>query len=150
MPLVMLDYDHNELVKIATELNDPDLVNHIILTGYVSNTELPAIYSQALIMLYPSLRESFGIPVLEAMACGVPVITSNTSSLPEVADDAAVLVDPNKPEEIAGAISRLIEDSALCNELVEKGYRQSAKFSWKAMAIKVLEIYKEVVADKRK
>lgn len=150
MPLVMLDYDHNELVKIATELNDPDLVNHIILTGYVPNTELPAIYSQALIMLYPSLRESFGIPVLEAMACGVPVITSNTSSLPEVAGDAAILVNPNKPEEIAGAISRLIENSALCSELVEKGYKQSAKFSWKAMASRVFEIYKEVVPDNAK
>jgi glycosyltransferase involved in cell wall biosynthesis len=75
----MLDYDRSELEKILDEIEDKDLIDKIILTGYVVNTDLPSIYCQSDLFLYPSLRESFGIPMLEAMACGVPVITSNTS-----------------------------------------------------------------------
>ena len=84
----MLDYDLAELEKLLTEIGDKSLINRIILTGYVTNTDLPAIYSQCEVFLYPSLRESFGIPMLEAMACGVPVIASNQTSLPEIIGDA--------------------------------------------------------------
>jgi len=97
--------------------------------------------------LYPSLRESFGIPMLEAMACGVPVITSNTSSMPEVAGDAALLIDPFKPEEITAAMIRILEDKNLKSGLISKGFVQAAKFSWKAMARNVLEIYREIGDD---
>ncbi|WP_372744824.1 glycosyltransferase family 4 protein, partial [Lutibacter sp.] len=92
--LVMLDYDSKELEKLLDEIGDKQLIEQIVLTGYVVNTDLPAIYSLCKIFLYPSLRESFGIPMLEAMGCGVPVITSNTSSMPEVAGDAAHIIDP--------------------------------------------------------
>jgi glycosyltransferase involved in cell wall biosynthesis len=142
--LVMLDYDHAELEKLLNEIGDPQLINHIVLTGYVVNTDLPAIYSQCEVFLYPSLRESFGIPMLEAMACGVPVITSDTSSMPEVAGDAALLVDPFKTDEITAAMIRLTEDINLKNSLVNKGLEQAAKFSWKAMAQQVLEIYRTI------
>jgi glycosyltransferase involved in cell wall biosynthesis len=144
--LVMLDYDLNELEKILDEIGDPELINRIILTGYVVNTDLPAIYSQCEVFLYPSLRESFGIPMLEAMASGAPVITSNTSSMPEVAGNAALLVDPFKPEEITAAMIRVVADKDLKADMLSKGFVQAAKFSWKAMAQHVLEIYREIGA----
>jgi glycosyltransferase involved in cell wall biosynthesis len=146
--LVMLDYDHNELEKLLDEIGDKALINSIVLTGYVINTDLPAIYCQAKVFLYPSLRESFGIPMLEAMACGVPVITSNTSSMPEVAGNGAMIIDPFKPEEITSAICKLVDDENLRSKLIAEGLVQSAKFSWKAMAKSVLEIYKEIGNNK--
>ncbi len=142
--LVMLDYDRAELDKILTEIGDKALINRIVLTGYVINTDLPAIYGQCKVFLYPSLRESFGIPMLEAMACGVPVITSNTSSMPEVAGDAAKIIDPFKPEEITEALITLVDNNELRDNLVAKGLERARKFSWKAMAESVLEIYNEI------
>ena len=144
MQLVMLDYDRTELDKILVEIGDKSLINRIVLTGYVVNTDLPAIYCQSDLFLYPSLRESFGIPMLEAMACGVPVITSNTSSMPEVSGDAAFLIDPFKPEEITDAMVQVTGNPELRAQLISKGLVQAAKFSWRAMAENVLEIYKEV------
>jgi glycosyltransferase involved in cell wall biosynthesis len=104
--LVMPDYDRAGLEQILDEIGHPELMERIVLTGYVVNTDLPAIYSQCRLFLYPSLRESFGIPILEAMACGAPVITSTTSSMPEVAGNAALFVDPVNTEEITGAIRK--------------------------------------------
>jgi len=146
--LVMLDYDRTELEKILSEIGDPGLINRIVLTGYVVNTDLPGIYSQCKLFLYPSLRESFGIPMLEAMGCGVPVITSTTSSMPEVAGDAAVLIDPFKPEEITAAMIRILSDENLKNDLIAKGFVQAAKFSWKAMAEQFVAIYRELESEK--
>jgi len=146
VPLVMLDYDAVELEKLVAEIGDPGLREHIVLTGYVANTDLPAIYSLCELFLYTSLRESFGIPMLEAMACGAPVITSNTSSMPEVAGDAALLVDPFKPEEITAAMIRITTLKVLREALVVKGFAQAAKFSWKAMAENVLKLYQEIGA----
>ena len=142
--LVMLDYDRSELEKILDEIGDKNLINQIVLTGYVINTDLPAIYCQSKVFLYPSLRESFGIPMLEAMACGVPVITSNTSSMPEVAGNAAIIIDPYKPEEITEALVKLVNDEDLRAKLITDGLIQAAKFSWEAMAQSVLEIYREI------
>jgi glycosyltransferase involved in cell wall biosynthesis len=142
--LVMLDYDRKELEKILTSIDDEKLIDSIVLTGYVINTDLPAIYCQSLAFLYPSLRESFGIPMLEAMACAVPVITSDTSSMPEVAGTAAIIVNPYKPEEITEAMIKLMNNEELKQELITAGIKQAAKFSWKAMAEDVLKIYAEV------
>ncbi len=144
MYLVMLDYEQKELEKILNDIGDRDLIKRIILTGYVINTDLPAIYNLCKVFLYPSLRESFGIPMLEAMRCGAPVITSNTSSMPEVSGDAAYIVDPFKPEEITKGIEEILSSEKLRNELVEKGLKQSAKFSWNNMAKKVLDLYETV------
>ncbi len=144
MYLVMLDYEQKELEKILSDIGDRDLIKRIILTGYVINTDLPAIYNLCNVFLYPSLRESFGIPMLEAMRCGAPVITSNTSSMPEVSGDAAYIVDPFKPEEITKGIEEILSNEKLRNELVEKGLKQSAKFSWSNMAKKVLGLYETV------
>lgn len=145
--LVMLDYDGAELEKVLIEIGDLSLIAHIVLTGYVVNTDLPAIYRQCRTFLYPSLRESFGIPMLEAMACGVPVITSSTSSMPEVAGNAALIVDPSKPEEITGAMISLYHKENLRIQLVDAGLQQAAKFSWNAMAKDVLGIYNELYTE---
>lgn len=145
--LVMLDYDHSELEKLLEDIGDEALINRIVLTGYVVNTDLPAIYCQSKIFLYPSLRESFGIPILEAMACGVPVITSNTSSMPEIAGDAAVIVDPFKPEEITQAMSNLVSDNNLRIQLISRGLERSKQFTWKKMAEEVQLIYKDILGN---
>jgi glycosyltransferase involved in cell wall biosynthesis len=145
LKLVMLDYDRDALDKLLSEINDKDLINYIHLAGYVVNTDLPAIYSQSQLFLYPSLRESFGIPMLEAMRCGVAVITSNTSSMPEVAGDGAYFVDPFKPEEITQGIETLLNDESKRKALIEKGFKRSKNFSWKAMAEDVLKLYEQVI-----
>jgi glycosyltransferase involved in cell wall biosynthesis len=147
MHLVMLDYERNELEKLLNEIGDPGLISRILLTGYVANTDLPAIYCQSELFLYPSLRESFGIPMLEAMACGTPVITSDTSSMPEVAGDAALIIDPFNPEEITAAMIRITGDSALQSEMKTRGFARAVKFSWDAMARNVLDIYRRVGSE---
>lgn len=144
MKLVMLDYEREALNALLHEIGDKSLIEHIHLTGYVVNTDLPAIYSQCNHFLYPSLRESFGIPMLEAMRCGTPVITSNTSSMPEVSGGAAMIVDPYKPEEITQAMKKLVADEKLRKKLITDGHTQAAKFSWMNMAREVLNLYKEI------
>jgi len=146
--LVMLDYDEDELQRILATIGAPLLRKYIHLLGYVPNEQLPAIINQCSIFLYPSLRESFGIPILEGMACGVPVITSNTSSMPEIAGDgAALIVDPFKPQEITNAMQTLVEDEMLVALLSEKGIHRAKHFSWKAMAENVLSLYEDVYDD---
>ena len=134
----------SELHKILSEIENPELINQIVLTGYVVNTDLPAIYAQSSVFLYPSLRESFGIPMLEAMACGVPVITSNTSSMPEVAGDAAHIVDPFKPEEITEGIIKILNDETYRKSLCTKGLERSKQFSWQNMAQDYLKLYESI------
>jgi glycosyltransferase involved in cell wall biosynthesis len=116
----------------------------------VINTDLPAIYSQSSLFLYPSLRESFGIPMLEAMSCNVPVITSNTSSMPEVAADAAHIVDPFKPEEITQGIIKILNNEAYRTSLCNKGLERSKQFSWHNMAKSYLKLYKSINTEHSK
>ncbi|MEL1239932.1 glycosyltransferase family 4 protein [Flavobacterium flavipallidum] len=148
--LVMLDYDKTELTKLLVEINDPALIDHIVLTGYVVNSDLPAIYSQCSVFLYPSLRESFGIPMLEAMRCNVPVITSNTSSMPEIAADAAHIVNPFNPEEITQGLIKIIENDAYRRTLCDQGLERSKAFSWKNMAKEYLKLYESIHAETSK
>lgn len=145
LDLVMLDYDESALLALLGELGALALRPRIVLCGYVPNQELPLIYNLAELFLYPSLRESFGIPLLEAMACGVPVITSNTSSMPEVAGDAAVLVDPFRPDDIAAAVLRLQNSPAERTELIGRGLRRVQQFSWLETARQVRGVYEEVI-----
>ena len=145
IPLVIVDYPEAELVRILQEINEPEIIQHIQRLDYVKNTDLPGIYSIASLFLYPSFRESFGIPILEAMACGTPVITSNVFSMPEIAGEAALLVDPTNPDDMAQAIHKMLTDKALQQVLKEKGFEQVKKFSWEKMAQDYIEIYKEVI-----
>ncbi len=145
IPLVMPDCEINALKKILNSIGEPGLLRHIQLTGYISNHDLPAIYNQCDIFLYPSKRESFGIPILEGMACGVPVITSTTSSMPEVSGDAASLVNPDDPEEIAKAMHTLLQTEEILNERVAKGLERAKQFSWKNTAIETKKVYESVL-----
>ncbi|WP_396590768.1 glycosyltransferase family 4 protein [Allomuricauda sp. R78024] len=146
--LVMLDYDERELQKLLASIDSEEIRPLIHLTGYVPNTDLPAIINQCTIFLYPSLRESFGIPILEGMACGVPVITSTTSSMPEVAgEDTALMVDPFNTLEITTAMKTLVEDKILAQVLAEKGIKRAKHFSWETMARNVLELYEDVHSE---
>ncbi|MES2656743.1 MAG: glycosyltransferase family 1 protein [Bacteroidota bacterium] len=141
--LLMLDIDRDYLMATMKQVGDVSLMDDIVFSGYVPNKDLPAIYSQAELFLYPSLRESFGIPLLEAMACGVPTITSNTSSMPEVAGAASVLINPFKPEEIAEAILNLQQDLNLQQQLIKKGLKRVEHFTWEANAKQTLALYNQ-------
>ena len=145
--LVMPDIDRDYIIKMAGRITNADILKCIHFTGYIPNNDLPAIYTMARVFLYPSLRESFGIPILEAMACGTPVVTSTTSSMPEVADDAALLVNPNDPEEIANAIVRAFSDETLRQQLIQKGKSRAAHFSWRKNAEQTLSIYRDVIGS---
>lgn len=131
-----------DIFNLVDKLN---LKDHVIFTDYVDETDKPIIYNMAKLFVFPSLYEGFGIPVLEAMASSVPVITSNMSSLPEVAGDAAILVNPKDIEDIAKNMIKILSDDDLKNELVRKGYIQAQKFTWEASAEKLYNIYKEIM-----
>lgn len=119
----------------------------VLLAGYVADADLPALYSAAELFAYPSLYEGFGLPILEAMACGTPVLTSTTSSMPEVAGDAALLVEPADVEAIATGLWRLISDRALRETLVQRGYARLERFTWPAAARELLAAYEQCLAE---
>lgn len=127
-------------------LRELGLEDEVIFPGFMPDEDLPALYSAADLFVFPSLYEGFGLPVLEAMACGVPVITSNTSSLPEVAGEAALLVDPNSVEELTSAMRSVLESKQLRDELRAKGPKQAAKFSWESAARETLAIYASILS----
>ena len=112
------------------------------MIGVVPGDDLPALYSGAEALVYPSLIEGFGLPVLEAMRCATPVLTSNTSSLPEVGGDAVLYVDPRRPDEIAAGLQRLTSRPELRAALVARGRRRAALFSWACTAEQTLRVYK--------
>ncbi len=115
----------------------------VVFTGYVRDEELPLLYNASDLFIFPSLYEGFGMPVLEAMACGVPVLTANTSSLPEVAGDAARLADPMDTAGMADAMQEILEDGALRQRLSEAGQRRASQFSWDQTARETLSVYLE-------
>ncbi len=128
--------------KLAQALGVAD---EVIMAGFVSEEDLVALYNAAEMLVYPSLYEGFGLPVLEAMACGTPVITSPTGSLPEVAADAALMVNPLDVDEIAGAMQHLASDAVQRQDLIAKGHAQVKKFSWRQAAIETLKVYESVL-----
>jgi glycosyltransferase involved in cell wall biosynthesis len=119
----------------------------VVLTGYVPEADLPALYSGALCFVYPSYFEGFGLPPLEAMKCGAPVIVGNRTSLPEVVGDAALQVDPFDVDAIAAAIKRLLNDGPLRNELSRKGMERASAFSWRETARRTLKVYEQVARE---
>lgn len=120
------------------------LEGRVHFTGFVADADLPALYSDALCLAYPSLYEGFGFPVLEAFACKTPVITSKLSSMPEVAGDAALLVDPYDVAALSAALQRVLSEPTLRAELVARGVRQAAHFTWERTARHLLAIYREL------
>jgi glycosyltransferase involved in cell wall biosynthesis len=130
---------------LATTLATLNLGERVRFTGYVADEVLPALYSAAELFLYPSLYEGFGLPVLEAMACGAPVITSSTSSLPEVAGAAAVLIDPQRADHLAEAIQTLLETPDQRARLREAGLARAQTFSWDRCAQDTVNVYRQVL-----
>jgi len=122
-------------------------LNWIQRLGYIKSTDLPAVYRSALALIWPSIYEGFGLPVLEAMACGTPVITSNNSSLPEVAGNAALLINSYDPEEITSALKELVTSKSLYNRLKIAGIDRSQSFDWSKNAIQTREIFKQALID---
>lgn len=123
---------------------DMGLGREVIFAGYVDDDLLPSLYAGAGLFVYPSLYEGFGLPVLEAMACGTPVLTSNLSSMPEVAGEAALLADPGDAGDLAGKMALLLGDKALSREMSARGAARAASFSWESTARRTLSVYEEL------
>jgi len=119
----------------------------VLLPGFIADDDLPALYSAADVFAFPSIYEGFGIPVLEAMACGTPVVTTRVSSLPEAAGDAALLVAPEDVEALAEAMWQLIDDRTLRHEIQDRGFRQTSQFTWTQAADKVRRIYHNLASE---
>ena len=147
--LLMADLDRHYLNDIIERNHIENILSHIEMPGYIVNTDLPYVYSAAFAFLYTSLRESFGIPLLEAMACGTPVVTSNTSSMPEIAGPDAILVNPESADEICEQLLRLENDKAFYHQQVEMGLQRAKLFSWKYTADQLLSLYETVWRETR-
>jgi glycosyltransferase involved in cell wall biosynthesis len=129
--------------SIFSELTATEgLRDRIIITGYVSNEDLAALYSDALFFVFPSLYKGFGLPPLEAMQCGVPVITSNTSSLPEVVGDAGIMVNPNDADALCQAMLNIHGNPLLRAQLSSNALERSKQFSWRKSANETIKAYK--------
>ena len=134
-------WNYQEIFDTVDKLN---LKDRVIFADYIKNRDLPYLYNQALAFVFPSLYEGFGLPVLEAMACGCPVITSNISSLPEIGSDAVLYVDPYNIDEIAGAMKEILVNKEMRKKLKEKGLRQAKNFSWEKTAKETLKILEKI------
>lgn len=132
-----------QLLRLADSIG---ISEDVVLTGGVSNEDLPHFYNAADLSVYPSVYEGFGLPALEAMACGVPVITSNLSALPEVIGDAGLAVDPT-PEALADAMAEVLSNMSLRSELSARGLKRAKAFNWDSTARRVVEIYREVASN---
>jgi len=132
---------------IHTRLKQIKPPGRVILTGYVDHHDLLALYAACTAFVYPSLYEGFGLPILEAMAAGAPVITSNVSAMPEVAGEAALLIDPNSVDELAAAMQRLLEDRELATALSIRGKERARGFTWARTAQETLKVYCRVLGE---
>jgi glycosyltransferase involved in cell wall biosynthesis len=135
---------YDSLFKLVDELN---LKNRVVFTGYVDDKDMPALYSGAKAFVFPSLYEGFGLPPLEAMACGTPVISSNTSSMPEVIGNAGILISPKDERLWARNIIKVLKDKGLAKNMSGWGLRQAKKFTWEATAKKTVEVYEKVAGE---
>ena len=142
--LLMADLDKEYLEDIIERNHIDNIRDHIVMPGYIKNADLPYIYNNAFAFLYTSLRESFGIPLLEAMACGTPVITSNTSSMPEIGGSEVIMVNPLNVNEITEKMLLLEKDKALYQKQKDIGIIRAQQFSWEYTAEQLLMVYEDV------
>jgi glycosyltransferase involved in cell wall biosynthesis len=136
-----VSFGEDAIGKALKEFKHP---KSLVLPGHVETADLPALYSGAELFLFPTLYEGFGLPVIEAMACGAPVLTSNVSALPEVGGDVALLVDPEDTDAIAAEAVRILEDSALRADLRIRGVERAREFTWRKTAEETLAVYRSV------
>lgn len=134
-------WGYEKLFKLIKDLNIED---RVIWTDYVEDDDLPYIYNGASLFAFPSLYEGFGLPILEAMKCGVPVISSNTSSMPEIVSDAGILIDPKDEKKWVKEIGEVLNNDVVQVKLREKGLEQAKKFSWEKCARETLEVYEKL------
>lgn len=135
-------WDYQPELTLVKELG---LEDDIVFTGWVDQDDLPAIYTLARLFLFPSFYEGFGIPILEAMACGCPVVTASTGASPEIAGSAALLADPNDPRDIADKVAAVLADKELSARLVDRGLARVKDFSWNRAAEKTLDVFRAMV-----
>lgn len=143
--LVVVGYiERKDITKINSKLRTLDVRQSVKFLGHLLDNEISIVYSSAELFVFPTLYEGFGLPPLEAMALGCPVVVSNTSSLPEVVGDAGVYVDPYSPQDIADGILKVLTDDSLRQSLIKKGFEQIKKFSWEKSAKETLKVFEEV------
>ena len=133
--------------EVLRQVEQSNLAEKIHFTGYVEQSDLPLVYNMADVFIYPSIYEGFGLPVLEAMACGTPVITSSVSSMPEIVGDAGVLLSPDDPRALAGAMLHLVNDPAERQRLSHRGLERAAAFTWERTAAQTIAVYHHVLSS---
>jgi len=138
---------YNNLLKKTSKTC---LADDIVFTGFIPEKEMPMVINAASLFVFPSLYEGFGIPLLEAMACGTPILASNVSSIPEVVGSAALLFDPYNINEMASVIDRVLTDKDLRQKLIQRGFEQIKKYSWKNTAKEILGVFEEVYNARKK
>jgi glycosyltransferase involved in cell wall biosynthesis len=134
---------HTDQLKLLVQ--SLNLTAEVIFPGFVNSSDLPLFYNGADLFVYPSLYEGFGLPPIEAMACGTPVITSNVSSLPEIVGDAAIQINPLDTLQLAEAIVKVLSSQAMRNDLIQRGLQHCKKYNWRQNSARILEIYRQVV-----
>lgn len=144
--LVLVGGDGYGSEAVHDYIRRPGVSQRVRVLGHVPAAELPTLYQAASLLIFPSLEEGFGLPVLEAMAHGLPAVVSHTSSLPEVAGDAALYVNPLDPHDIAEKVMRVVEDEGLRQTMIQRGLERAREFSWRRTAESTLRIYDEVLA----
>jgi glycosyltransferase involved in cell wall biosynthesis len=147
LKLVLIGDEISKYAALRRAVHRHQLHKYVRFLGYLPEETLAVMYRLAGVFVFPSLYEGFGLPPLEAMASGTPVVTSNVSSLPEVAGDAAILVDPYHPRSIADGIRRVLTDAPLRDQLRQKGLARARQFSWETSVRRVREIYREVAGE---
>ena len=133
-----------EIFKTVRQLG---LQKEVIFTGYIPDGDLPSLYNAADLFVFPSIYEAFGLPPLEAMGCGVPVITSDRGAFPEVVGDAGIMVDPYDIDGLAKAMHEILNNDGLREDMIKKGLERAKLFSWEKCAKEVLEVYEEVLEN---
>ena len=143
-PLVIV-WSHNFLASsVKKQVNQLGLSHQVFFLEWITDEELVLLYNAASLFVFPSLYEGFGLPLLEAMACGTPVLASNNSSIPEIVSDSAILADPSDLEDFCGKITEILSDEELRTNLTNRGLSRAAEFSWEKCAMQTIEVYQRV------
>jgi glycosyltransferase involved in cell wall biosynthesis len=150
LKLLIIGDEISKLPALRRAVHSHKLHKHVRFLGYLNDDTLGVLYRLASVFVFPSLYEGFGLPPLEAMASGTPVVTSNVSSLPEVTGDAAILIDPYEVDSIADGMRRVLDDQALAAQLRERGLRRAREFSWTRSVERTLEVYRDAAGRPRR
>ncbi|MCL4499487.1 MAG: glycosyltransferase family 4 protein [Chloroflexi bacterium] len=149
LKLVLVGAPTERFAQVQDAIADLDLQEYVLYTGHVSDEELVALYSNALVFVFPSIYEGFGLPPLEAMTYGTPVACSSTTSLPEVVGNAAELFDPFSADDISVSILKLATDSSLRKDMIDRGHERARQFNWQNTSSGIVEVYRQAINLKK-